>query len=272
MNRNKTWTVDQLIAAVKNSYSYAEALRALNLRPTGGNYKQLKKYITTYDLDTSHMTGKGWCSGEKQARLALYNTIPLEEILVEHSYYKSARLRERLIEAGIKERKCEKCHLTEWLAKPISLELDHINGINTDNRIEYLCILCPNCHAQTPTYRGRNKKRPDVMELVYIEVLNTSGASHTGSNPVVGTYKYQSNICLDCDKKITSKPTRCKLCSKNYQDKLIDWPDAQKLVDKIVAGSSYSSLSRELGVSDNAIRKHIARSGLEVPRKYKHKN
>lgn len=51
---------------------------------------------------------------------------------------------------------CYECHITEWNGKPIKLELDHINGVNHDNRLENLRLLCPNCHSQTETFRGRN--------------------------------------------------------------------------------------------------------------------
>jgi len=52
--------------------------------------------------------------------------------------------------------------LAEWLGQPIPLELEHANGDRTDNRLEKLSLLCPNCHALTPTYRGRNKRRKQV--------------------------------------------------------------------------------------------------------------
>ncbi len=65
----------------------------------------------------------------------------------------------RLFKEGIKKEQCENCNNTHWLNKKIPLELDHINGNNTDNRIENLRILCPNCHALTLTYRGKNKKK-----------------------------------------------------------------------------------------------------------------
>lgn len=80
----------------------------------------------------------------------------LEKILVENSTYQSFKLKNKLLKEGLKECKCEKCNNTEWLGKPIPLELHHINGDRTDNRIENLQILCPNCHAQTDNYRGKN--------------------------------------------------------------------------------------------------------------------
>ena len=83
--------------------------------------------------------------------------IPLAEILEGlHPQYQSNKLRVRLIQEGVKPHKCECCGNEEWMGQPISLEVDHVNGISTDHRLENLKILCPNCHAQTETYRGKN--------------------------------------------------------------------------------------------------------------------
>ena len=68
----------------------------------------------------------------------------------------------------MKEKKCECCGNTEWLGKPIPLELHHINGINSDNRIENLEILCPNCHSFTENYRGLNKSA--LKETLEVEL------------------------------------------------------------------------------------------------------
>ena len=65
----------------------------------------------------------------------------------------------RLITAGLLRPECAECGLTEWRGKPLSLELDHINGDKHDNRFENLRLLCPNCHSQTETYSGRNLRR-----------------------------------------------------------------------------------------------------------------
>lgn len=68
----------------------------------------------------------------------------------------SHKIKIRLIEDGYKEEVCENCGETEWMNKPIPLELHHINGDRFDNRLENLQILCPNCHAQTSNYSGKN--------------------------------------------------------------------------------------------------------------------
>jgi transposase-like protein len=64
----------------------------------------------------------------------------------------------RLLRAGLLENRCAECGLTEWRGAPIPLELHHVNGDGRDNRLENLTILCPNCHAQTSSWGGRNRK------------------------------------------------------------------------------------------------------------------
>jgi hypothetical protein len=83
----------------------------------------------------------------------------LDEILVVNSTYTStATLRRRLIKAGLKEARCESCGISEWQGQPLPLALDHINGVHTDNRLENLRILCPNCHALPDTWCVRNRE------------------------------------------------------------------------------------------------------------------
>ena len=83
--------------------------------------------------------------------------IPTNEILEgKHPHYQTNKLRIRLLNEGIKEEKCEVCGITDWNGEKLSFELDHINGIRNDHREENLRIICPNCHSQTTTYRGKN--------------------------------------------------------------------------------------------------------------------
>lgn len=143
--------------AAKNALSIAQMCRNLGIKPIGGNYRVVKKAIAEYNIDTSHFTGQGWNVGLK---FKPNSSLPLKEILVEDSNYQSYKLKFKLFEQGVKEKRCECCGRTEWNGKEIPLELHHKNGNNRDNRIENIEILCPNCHAQTDNYRGRNKSAP----------------------------------------------------------------------------------------------------------------
>ena len=163
---SRKWINLDLKLAIVNSVSYGEVLRKLNLVPAGGNYRTLKKYINLLKLDVSHFKGKGHSKGKK-----LGPKKQLEELLVCNSHYNTYHLRNRLIKEKILDYKCLQCGIFEWNEKLISLELDHINGNNKDNRLENLRLLCPNCHSQTATFR--NKSRP-CGETVDTEVLRTS--------------------------------------------------------------------------------------------------
>ena len=155
MGSKRKWTDEQLIIAVKDNLSYVGTMVQLGLKPAGGNYSSIKRRISELNLDISHFTGKGWNQGERYRPIK--EAIPLNEVLIENSTWVSTdKLRKRLLKEGIKEHKCECCNRTEWLGKPIKLELHHVNGIKDDLRISNLQILCPNCHAFTDHYRGRN--------------------------------------------------------------------------------------------------------------------
>ena len=153
MNSRYTYSEEDLREAVKTSTSIRQVLDKLNIVPAGGNYQTTNRRIQKLDIDTSHFTGQAWNKGK-----VIGPKRPIEEYLKENSVVQSFRLKNRLLLEGIKQHKCECCGITEWNKKPAPLELDHINGNHHDNRLENLRILCPNCHAQTDTYRGKNKK------------------------------------------------------------------------------------------------------------------
>ena len=168
MSKRK-WTDEQFIEAIKTSLSYAQVLEKIGLKPAGSNYDTVKKKIIELNLDVSHMTGKAWNQGERFKQFKPIQDI--QEILVEHStYVNTNHLKQRLFKEGLKERKCECCGNSEWMEKPIALELHHVNGIKDDLRIENLQILCPNCHAFTDNYRGKNIGMSAQRETSDVEV------------------------------------------------------------------------------------------------------
>lgn len=73
-------------------------------------------------------------------------------------------VKQRLMRVGLLHNVCSECGLREWRAKPITMHIDHINGVRHDHRLENLRMLCPNCHSQTPTYSGRNMKRSRSLQ------------------------------------------------------------------------------------------------------------
>lgn len=65
---------------------------------------------------------------------------------------------------GLKADRCEICGISEWLGRPLSLPLHHLNGDGDDNRLENLQLLCPNCHSQTENFAGRKRRRVNGVQ------------------------------------------------------------------------------------------------------------
>jgi hypothetical protein len=147
------YTKELLEENVKDCYSFAELCRRLGLKPEGSNPKTLRRKMDEFGVDYSHFTGKAW---NKNPDNPVYRGKFLPK-LCEHSSLSSANVKELVYRLGLKENKCEICGITEWLGKSIICELHHINGDSTDNRIENLQILCPNCYSQTDNFRSRNR-------------------------------------------------------------------------------------------------------------------
>ena len=145
-----SYTESELAIAVKSSTSFRQVLRKLNLKEAGGNYATIKKRINEVGLDTSHFSGRGWNKNKSLPKK------PIEKYLNNECAITSHKLRLRLLKEGYFEHKCYECGLKLWNNQPIPLELEHIDGNHANNDLSNLTVLCPNCHAQTPTYRGKN--------------------------------------------------------------------------------------------------------------------
>ena len=176
MKREKIQKVRESIK--NNPLSMRAASREAGMPFT--TFVRYAKELGIYKPNQFH-TGRMFINGEK-------GSIPFQEVLEgKHPTYNRKQLKKRLLVLNILEEKCDECGLgTEWNGKEIVLELDHINGVNNDHRLENIRILCPNCHSQTTHFKGRNinysnrvsdnelvsaiKKTPDNVRKILLEV------------------------------------------------------------------------------------------------------
>lgn len=86
------------------------------------------------------------------------SSAPITEYLVSGRRVNRGHLKLRLLDEGLKDNRCEQCGIREWRGRPLAMALHHENGDGLDNRLENLVMLCPNCHAQTPNFSGRNRR------------------------------------------------------------------------------------------------------------------
>lgn len=145
-------------------FSTKDKRSEINRKVSGIMKKRAKEYPEKF------LFTRGLSEDQEEKRianhLAHYESLSFDEI-----GWDAKRKRVILEQDG----KCNKCGISEWMGSTITLEIDHINGINDDNRRENLEGLCPNCHSITETWRGRNKStgRQNVSDATLIEALKT---------------------------------------------------------------------------------------------------
>lgn len=228
----KKWTIEQLKDAVIKSKNYREVLNFLNLT-ANSSYKTIQNYIKNLQIDTSHFEKR-----EDFYKRILKDVIKkeksLDEILVENSTYNRTHLKRRLYKSGIKKRFCELCGQGEiWKGKRMSLIIDHINGINNDNRLINLRIVCPNCAATLETHCGKNNRK--ICPIC-------------GNWLKYGNEKYCSSECYTVAKNnsIINKLKCRKVERPTYSD-----------LKKDIENLGFLGTGKKYGVSDNAIRKWV---------------
>ena len=155
----RKYTKEWLEELCKDSYSYAEVLKKAGRKQGGGAQATLKQKINEFNIDVSHFTGQKWTlkpSWEPQT--GLREKYSLEDIFKKNSFISQKVLRGYIERHNLLEYRCQNCGCDgSWMNGEIALELHHIDGDTTNNELSNLQYLCPNCHALTKNYRGKNK-------------------------------------------------------------------------------------------------------------------
>lgn len=155
----RQYTKEWLEELCQDSYSYAEVLRKAGRKQGGGTQATLRKKIAEFQIDISHFTGQKWQdSPNQQDKKVSREKYTLDEVFCKNSPVTQKVLRGYVERHNMIKYECSSCGCDgHWQNGIISLEIDHIDGDNKNNEISNLRYLCPNCHALTETYRGKNK-------------------------------------------------------------------------------------------------------------------
>lgn len=242
--------------AVAKSHSVADVCRILGILPMGGNYGTVQKKIAKYNLDASHFLGQAHNRGK--------------------TFVQSPTGKETIKKRLVQNRghKCESCENTHWLGLPIVLELEHVDGNNTNNEDSNLLLLCPNCHSQTPTWRRKKVNPEEVFKTVCPSCNGKKQARSktckgcyipTGKNGSTESYAIRGVpvvLYCSCGNAMSKGANQCSECLHKAQERIV-WPAPEELATRLRT-TSYTALGRELGVSDNAIRKYLRKHGYDT--------
>lgn len=225
----------KLREAAENSTSISGVLRYLGLSISGAQARRAVQAAEKFGI-TLPKGGrpKGYIHPKTR------NPTSNEEWFVENVLRHNADTKKRMLAMGI-ENECKVCGLeNSWNGLPLSLQLDHIDGDRTNNLLSNLRFICPNCHTQTNTYAGKKTDRVQPLCL------------HCGT-----TVSIRARLCSQCFlTEHNSKPR-----AKN-----IIWPELDELLSELKE-SPVTEVAKSLGVSDNAVRKHLKRNGMPTSRK-----
>ena len=210
----------KLVRESKNIYQVCIKLRK---RPTNNYYLLVKNVIEKYKLSTTHFTN------EVESKKGVKHLTNEEAFSNRGKFYNLSALKKRILKYNIKSYKCECCGISNWVGKPLSLQIHHINGNRFDNRIENLQLLCPNCHSQTDNFCK-------------------SDSAHLTEKPEI------RNKCKICGQEIAKRSTYCRDCANKMRRK-INRPTAEEFLIKFKEVKAFLPLGKFYGVSDNAIRK-----------------
>lgn len=222
---------EEFIKIVQQSFSYKECLLNLGYNSnSGASTNRLKQKIQQLNIDISHFTSK----------------IPIvrteDNIFIKDSTASQRTLRFWYTKGNYTSYICSICGQEPiWKEKKLTLILDHINGINNDDRLENLRWVCPNCNAQLDTTNGKN----------------------------INHGKHVINYCIDCGKTIGKRSLRCMECERKNRTSTEVKDVTREELKALIRTTSFVKIGEKFGVSDNAIRKwcdkyHLPRKVSEI--------
>lgn len=247
--------INQMIEAKRPKFEIA---RVLNIK-----YSTLDKHLKGLGIDyKGNPSRKGFPHYSERKDIQIY--------LKENTNIANGKLRNKLIESGLKEAKCECCGNIEWMGKNIPLELHHKNFNHYDNRLENLQILCSNCHSLAHEYcNTKGKKESTVNYHALEDSLNKSKYDPIEQTITKKTKKSKpkkekvKRFCKICGKELTShQKNYCSYeCSHIAYRKI---PSLEELKSKLAEFKfNKSKTGRYFGVTDNAVKKWIKKYDLK---------
>lgn len=230
----------ELMKYVEESYSLKEVLNKLGIkRISGGNRTTLKKRLKEENISLEIL---------KKKTRTLQNTLLLsavkrkklkdEDIFIIHSKHNRTHIKQRIINDNLIPYICRDCNNEGvWNGKKLSLQLEHINGVSDDYRLENLCFLCPNCHSQTETFAGRNSKQKEINRL-----------------------------CENCGNPRSRQSKRlCLLCAikENGEKRRKFNPTKEELIRIIKSEKNLTEVAKHFGVQFNSVKKRCKGLGID---------
>lgn len=230
--KNKVFSAskDELINLTSKAVRLADILRGLTTDCSSANYILLKKRLSTEGIEYNHITlGKNSNKGKKFVK---YNKLPLSSVMIKNSSYSRSCLKRRILKENLLKNKCSECGLENiWNGKPINMQIDHINGIADDHRLENLRMICANCHSQTNTFAGKNTER-----AIRVSSIDKMGRSERLEDGLIPSSRADWRFRPRLNKRKVIRPS------------------AEELY-KLLWSLPTQQIAKQFGVSDKAVEK-----------------
>lgn len=231
IKRSPIWRLplNELKQLTANSTTFSQILAPFGLKGIGSNINTLKRRLDVENINYAHIP-QGW-GANKGRRVWNAPLIPDEELFIINSKHSRKTARRYILKRQLIPYQCAVCNLPPiWNNKPMTLTLDHINGINNDHRLVNLRFICPNCDTQSETYGSKKTKK-----------------------------RYN---CKQCGLVTAGYSTLCQKCAQFK--KIKDRPSKEQL-EKLVWSVPTTTIAKQFGVTDNAVAKWCKTYGITKP-------